>query len=157
MPRSLGSALPADLAEALDGRRLAERVGDTYLLLTTSEEGWPHVAMLSAGEVLAVDAASLRLGLWPESRSTANLRRSGQAVLMAVRPPATYHVRLRAGDLGDVPVEDRSLAVFEAAIEDILEDVVGYARVTEAIRFELADPPRVLAHWEAAIAALRAR
>jgi hypothetical protein len=157
MPRSLGSALPADLAEALDGRRLAERVGDTYLLLTTSEEGWPHVAMLSAGEVLAADEGTLRLGLWPESRSTGNLRRSGQAVLVAVRPPATYHVRLRAGDLGDVAIGDRSLAVFKAAIEDVLEDVVGYARVTEAIRFELDDPPRVLARWEAAIAALRGR
>jgi hypothetical protein len=76
---------------------------------------------------------------------------------VAVRPPATYHVRLRAGDLGEAPVEDRRLAVFEAAVEDVLEDVVGYARVTEAIRFELADPPRVLAHWEAAIAALRSR
>jgi hypothetical protein len=157
MPRSLGSALPADLAEALDGRRLTERVGDTYLLLTTSEEGWPHVAMLSVGEVLAVDTAALRLGLWPESRSTGNLRRAGQAVLMAVRPPATYYVRLRVASLAEALVEDRRLAVFEAAIEDVLEDVVGYARVTEAIRFELADPPRVLAHWEAAIAALRGR
>ncbi len=155
MPRSLGSALPADLAAALDGRRLAERVGDTYLLLTTSEAGWPHVAMLSAGEVLAMDEAALRLGLWPGTASTENLQQSGRGLLMAVRPPATYYVRLRVSALGEVPVDDRRLAVFGAAIEEVLEDVVGYARVTEGIRFELADPPRVVAHWEAAIAALR--
>lgn len=147
--------LPADLAAALDGRRLAARVGDTYLLLTTSEEGWPHVAMLSAGEVLAVGGSSLRLGLWPGTRSTENLRRAGRGLLMAVLPPATYYVRLRVRPLGEATVEDRSLAAFEAAVTEVLEDVVGYARVTGAIRFELVDPARVVAHWEAAIAALR--
>ena len=155
MPRSLGSELPAELAGALDGRGLAERVGDTYLLLTTSEEGWPHVAMLSAGEVLATGESTLRLGLWPGTSSTANLRRTGQGLLMAVRPPATYHLRLRCRPLGEVPVEDHRIAVFDAAIEEALEDVVGYARVTGGIRFELVDAPRVVAHWEAAIAAMR--
>jgi hypothetical protein len=155
VPRSLGSAVPAELAAALDGRRLAERVGDTYLLITTSEEGWPHVAMLSAGEVLAVEEAMLRLGLWPGTRSTENLLRSRRGLLMAVMPPATYYLRLRVRALGEVPVEDRRLAVFDAAVDDVLEDVVGYARVTAGIRFELTDPPRIIAHWASAIAAMR--
>ena len=155
MPRSLGRALPADLAAALDGRELAARVGDTYLLATTSESGWPHVAMLSAGEVLADGETELRLGLWPGTHTTQNLVRTGRGLLVAVRPPSTYSVRLRCRALGEVAVEDRRLAAFEAAIEEVLEDVVGYARVTEAIRFELVDPPRVLGHWEAAVAALR--
>jgi hypothetical protein len=155
MPRSLGSALPADLAAALDGGRLEDRVGDAYLLLTTSDAGWPHVAMLSAGEVLAVGEAELRLALWPGTGSTANLGRSGRCLLMAVRPPTTYYLRLRVRALGDVPVEDRRLAIFGAAVEDVLEDVVDYARVTQGIRFELPDPPRVVAHWAAAIAAMR--
>lgn len=155
MPRSLGRALPAELAAALDGRRLPERVGDTYLLITTPAAGWPHVAMLSAGEVLAVGEAALRLGLWPGTGSTENLTRSGRGLLLAVRPPATYRLRLSCRALGEVPVEDRRLAAFDAAVEEVLEDVVGYARVTGGIRFELVDPPRVLAHWEAAIAALR--
>jgi hypothetical protein len=155
MPRSLGSALPADLAGALDGRRLEDRVGDTYLLLTTSEAGWPHVAMLSAGEVLAVGQGELRLGLWPGTRSAENLGRYGRGLLMAVLPPATYYVRLRTDAVGEVPVGDRRLAVFGATVEDVLEDVVDYARVTQGIRFDLADPPRVVAHWAAAIAAMR--
>jgi hypothetical protein len=152
MPRSLGSALPAALAAALDGRRLAERVGDTYLLITTSEAGWPHVAMLSAGEVLAIGESALRLALWPQSRSTANLRRSGQALLTAVVPPAMYYVRLRIRPLADLA----RLAAFEAAIEAVEEDIVDYARLTEAIRFELANPAEVLTRWSATIAALRA-
>jgi hypothetical protein len=155
MPRSLGSALPADLAAALDGRRLADRVGDTYLLLTTSEAGWPHVAMLSAGEVLATGEAELRLGLWPGTRSAENLGRSGRGLLMAVLPPATYYLRLRVRTLGEVPAEDRRLAVFGATVEDVLEDVVDYARVTQGIRFDLADPTGVLRHWAAAITAMR--
>jgi hypothetical protein len=151
MPRSLGSALPPDLAAALDGRRLADRVGDTYLLITTSEAGWPHVAMLSAGEVLAVGESAVRLALWPQSRSTANLRSTGQALLMAVVPPATYYVRLGARPLGNLP----RLAAFEAAIEAVEEDIVDYARVTQSIRFELANPAEALTHWSATIAALR--
>lgn len=155
MPRSLGSALPAELASALDGRRLADRVGDTYLLLTTSDAGWPHVAMLSAGEVLAVGESELRLGLWPGTRSAENLARHRRALLMAVQPPATYYVRLRVRALGEVPAEDRRLAVFGATVEDVLEDVVDYAQVTQGIRFDLADTPRVLTHWAAAITAMR--
>jgi len=155
MPRSLGSVLPADLAAALDGLHLEDRVGDTYLLLTTSEAGWPHVAMLSAGEVLTVGEGELRLGLWPGTRSAENLGRNGRGLLMAVLPPATYYVRLRVRVLGEVPAGDRRLAVFGATVEDALEDVVDYARVTQGIRFDLADAPRVLAHWTAAIAAMR--
>jgi hypothetical protein len=154
MPRSLGSALPADLAGALDGSRLADRIGDTYLLVTTSEAGWPHVAMLSAGELLAAGGSTLRLGLWPGTASTGNLRRTGQGLLMAVQPPATYYLRLRCRPLGEVPVDEHRIAVFEAAVEEALEDVVGYARVVEGIRFELVDAPRVVGRWEAAIAAL---
>jgi hypothetical protein len=156
MARSLGSALPADLVSALDGRRLEDRVGDTYLLLTTSQAGWPHVAMLSAGEVLAVGKAELRLALWPGTQSAGNVGRNGRGLLMAVRPPATYYLRLRVRALGEVPAEDRRLAVFGATVEDVLEDVVDYARVTQGIRFDLADPPAVLGHWAAAITAMRA-
>lgn len=155
MPRSLGSALPAELLAALDGRRLADRVGDTYLLLTTSEAGWPHVAMLSAGEVLAVRESELRLGLWPGTQSAENLGRYSQGLLMAVQPPVTYYVRLRVRALGEVLADDRRLVVFGAMVEDVLEDVVGYARVTHGIRFDLADTPHVLANWAAAIAAMR--
>jgi hypothetical protein len=156
VPRSLGSGIPQDLASRLDGRHLDVRVGDTYLLATVSEDGWPHVAMLSAGEVVAHGEATLRIGLWPGTHSTANLARTGQALLVAVVPPATYYLRLRCRPLGEVPVEDRGLAAFEAEVTEALEDVVGYARVTEAIRFELNEPARILRHWAAAVAALQA-
>src|SRR5437879_1823536 len=62
--KSIGRALPDVVRELLDGRDPAGRVGFTILLLTTSGEGWPQVAMLSVGEVLAVDERRVRLALW---------------------------------------------------------------------------------------------
>src|SRR5438105_4653245 len=79
MTRSLGNELPSSLRELLDGSNLAEREGLTFLLLTNDEESWPQVAMLSVGEVVAVDSRTMRVGLWLHSGTSKNLSRSGRA------------------------------------------------------------------------------
>ena len=70
---------PDDLFGALDGRQLAGKVGPAYLLVTSDEDGTPRPCMLSAGEVLAVDARRVRFALWKGSRTCAmgSSRRSG--------------------------------------------------------------------------------
>jgi hypothetical protein len=155
LPRSLGSELPPPLAELLDGSDLAGRAGLTFLLLTTAPDGWPHVAMLSAGEVLAQTPRQVRLALWPGSRTSENLGRSGRALLMAVVAPATYYVRVDCRSAGDVRAGSRPLAAFQCEVAEVQEDVVAYAQVLHGIGFELPDPGQTIASWEAAIAALR--
>jgi len=154
MPRLLGGRVPEPLARLLDGEALEEKVGHTFLLLTADGSGWPHVAMLSVGEVVCPAPDRLRLALWPRSHTTGNLERSNAAVLMAVLPPATYYLRLRCRRLPDMSVGDTPRAMFEAALEETLEDVVAYAEVTSGIGFRLTDPERTLAAWREAGAAL---
>lgn len=111
--------------------------------------------MLSAGEVLASGPERLRLALWPGSGSTENLTRGGQATLMLVVGEAAYYVRVRSRRLADLATPRGPRAAFEAAVEDVLEDVVAYATITSGIEFSLNDRPAVLAAWQEAIAALR--
>jgi len=133
---------------------VAGRVGLTILLLTTSDEGWPQVAMLSVGEVLAVDDRRLRLALWVGSGSTANLSRGRRATVMLVVGAETYYLRVRTRRLADLALSRGPRACFEAEVEDVLVDVVAYATVTTGIGFRLNQPEEVLPAWEETVAAL---
>src|SRR5438270_9413242 len=96
MTRSLGNALPDDLRQMLDGSNLAAREGLTFLLVTIDDAGWPHLAMLSVGELLAVDSRTLHAGLWLHSSTSKNLSLNGRAMLTIVANGNGYYVRLAA-------------------------------------------------------------
>lgn len=157
MSRSIGTNLPDSLSGLLAGRDLAAKEGITVLLLTTTDDGWPHAAMLSVGELLAVGEARLRAALWPTSTATRNLTASGQATLALVHAGVAYYVRCRAqrGDDLDVPSSPDGLAYFALEIEDILEDVVPYAELTSGITFRLAETAESLPRWQERVEALR--
>ena len=155
MSRSIGQELPVDLVGLLAGHDLAQREGLTLLLVTTAPDGWPHVAMLSAGEVVATGPRELRLALWPGSGTTANLAHSGRSLLMLVTAAAAYYIRLAARRGGDIALSRGPRAFFVATVEEILEDVVSYADLTSGIGFRLKDPGPVLTAWAEAVTALR--
>lgn len=158
MSRSLGSELPGPLRDLLNGRDLGRKVGHTFLLLTVDETGWPRAAMLSAGEVLATAADEVMVALWPDSNSTANLSRTGEATLVAVVAPESYYIRLRAGRPSRIKAGTSEPVMFTCHVEEALSDVVPYAEVTEGIQFRLADghEAATLERWHANIKALRA-
>ncbi len=156
MPRSLGRELPDVLRSLLDGRDLSSKVGETFLLLTTDENGWPHMAMLSVGELLARDARTLEAALWLHSTATRNLDRDGRGLLAMVADGAGFYVRLTAQRVADLDLgQDGRLARFDLQIEDVQEDRVDYARLTAGITFELPDKQAVVARWQHTIEALR--
>ncbi len=155
MSRSLGPELPANLAGLLDGHDLARREGLTLLLVTTDPDGWPRVAMLSVGEVLATGPREVRLALWPGSATTANLAHSRRSLLMVVAGAAAYYIRLVARRGEDITLSRGPRAFFLARVEEVLEDVVGYAEITSGIGFRLKDPAQVLPAWAEAVTALR--
>jgi len=156
MPRSLGRELPDVLRLLLDGRDLSSKVGETFLLLTTDENGWPHMAMLSVGELLARDARTLEAALWLHSTATRNLDRDGRGLLAMVADGAGFYVRLTAQRVADLDLgQDGRLARFDLQIEDVQEDRVDYARLTAGITFELPDKQAVVARWQHTIEALR--
>ncbi len=157
MTRSLGQELPGSLRELLDGSKLAQREGLTFLLLTNDEEGWPQVAMLSVGELVAVDARTIRAGLWLHSGTSKNLTRSGKATLVLIADGNGYYVRLgarRGADL-DLGAEGR-LAYFVLEVQDVQEDSADYARLTSGVTFKLRDPQQVVPRWQHTVDALRA-
>jgi len=147
--------LPDALAELLDGARLEERAEHVFELLTVSEAGWPHIALLSVGEVLVTSPRRLMLGLWPTSTTTANLRQSGRAVLQLYHAGAAYRARLECRPRAEQAAQAARLAIFDCRITQLSRDAVGYARLTSGPRIELPDADRVVARWRAQVHTLR--
>ena len=146
------------MRELLDGEELSAKEGTTLLLLTATSAGWPHVAMLSVGELLAISATQLRAALWPASTATCNLTSTGQATIALVYKGVAYYLRCRArrGPDLEVPSSEAGLAFFDLELEEVLEDVVPYAELTSGVTFRLVDSSESIARWEERIAALRA-
>jgi hypothetical protein len=158
MPRSLGSQLPQPVQTLLDGTDLVGRVGLTFLLVTTDEAGWPHVAMLSVGELLATTPSTVRTALWLSSSSSKNLEREGRALVAFVSNNAGYYVRVRADREADLDLGAHGrLAAFVLRVQEVREDVANYATLRSGVTFTLNEPEQVLPRWERTIAALRAR
>jgi len=157
MSRSLGNQLPAPLLTLLDGRDVAAKTGLAILLASVDAGGHPHFALLSVGEVLAVGPTALRLALYADSSTSANLRAGGRLSLALAAAGLAYYVkgtaRERPGPCPDLPGQ----AVFEVAVDEVLEDGDPIARVSSGFAIALAhDPARVIAHWERGIAGLTA-
>jgi len=156
MARSIGSRIPLSVLALLSGEALEQRIGLTFLLLSATADGWPHLAMLSVGEVVAPDDGHLRLALWPASTAAGNLARDGRATLSLVHEGAGYSVRLgmsRGPDL--VTPLGGTLARFEAEVQDVLEDVAPYAVLETGVHYRLKDPDAVLVRWRETVAALK--
>lgn len=151
----MSGALPPDLRRLLDGEDLAAKVGMTLLLMTTSEDGWPHAAMLSVGELLAETDERLRIALHQGSRTEAGLRSSGRATLLAVVGERAYTLRLACRTLALLVVDGLHLVAYVGAVEDVREHVAPYARLLHGIEFELTDPS-ALERWARTVAELGA-
>ena len=120
-------------------------------LATVDEEGWPHLAYLSAGEVLAHDARRITFVLWPTSRSAANVSRAGRSVLHAVADGAVWETRLRSQPRADA----HELSVFDAEVIDVRGHAAPYADVTGLIGYRLHDPTATLERWRRQIDRMR--
>ncbi len=161
MSRELGNELPGALLSLLDGRNLPARMGKAILITTVDAQGWAHPALLSYGEVVAVDARRLRLATYRSSNTTSNLRRSGHLTLCLIEAGMAYYVKTRALEKQGRPGLP-GLARFEATVEQVLvdqarEDLEPEARIIGGIEFDAGRPAsEVLAAWAAVLSALRA-
>ena len=136
MSRSLGQELPAALRELLDGRSLRQKASQALLLNTIDARGHPHPAMLSVGEVLARGPSTLRLALYANSSTSNNLRRGGALSVALASGGLAYYVKATAREL-PASSDLAGLAVFEAAIDEVLEDGDPIAQVTSGFMIEL--------------------
>jgi hypothetical protein len=105
MSRPVGDALPNSLFERLSGRDL-EAISDRVIVVcTVDDRGYPHPALLSYLETIAVDRRTIRLAMYSSSRSTQYARREGRLTLILVDDRVAYYVK------GTVQELARSMAV----------------------------------------------
>ena len=141
MSRALEAVVPPALVELLNAEPRAE--GTAILVLTVREDGFPHQAMVSIGELAALDSGRLALALWPDSTTAANLKRTNALTLAVVIGATSYSIRATAQQREDVG----RLAGFELTVVGANADEAPYATLTSGVRFRLNDPDEVLARW----------
>lgn len=155
MSKYLGDRLPAELMAALDGHGLERKYGATYVVLTADPDGVPRPCMLSAGELLALDDRTVRVALWPNGRTGANLRRGGKLVICFVAPNLVLYVRGRPRELA--PAHDPEIERFEVAVESVDSDAHEGLPVAHGIAF--TSTPEIqramLEQWRKVLDALR--
>jgi hypothetical protein len=153
-PRSAANAVPTEVARYLDGTDLLSKT-QAMRLSTVDPSGWPHAALLSAGDMVVLSPERIRFALFPESATVANLIRDGRITITLALDGGMCEIRLRARPLAhsfpDVP-----LAFFEATVETTRVHVAPYAAVVSGLTFELHDPQAVVPRWQQRIDALRA-
>ena len=84
MPKLYTEILTPDLYRRLSGAEAGSRASEAIVLCTTDAAGWPHPAMVSYYELGAVDRRTLRLAIYNDSRTCANLRERGKATFIVV-------------------------------------------------------------------------
>ncbi|SMF98263.1 hypothetical protein [Burkholderia singularis] len=154
--RAAYDAWPAAALALLDGEALASKAGWTAALVVVDrgvDPPQPRTTLLSAGELYAPDAHTLRFSLWPDSRTARALIAYRAATLAFVAGHAFHQAQLRIDSI-DSTVD--GLARFAATLAGGEAQRVGYARVVSGITFELAaDAPDVLARWARQIEQLK--
>jgi len=139
------------MLELLNGEDLENKQHEAMLLMTVTEDGWPHNAMVSAGEVVALDKEHLRVALWPGTTTTKNCIRTKKALLVAVYKGKVNYIRLTLSPLGVLEGAKHPLERFSAKVELFKEDQAKYAEITSGIQISLKDTSAVLTRWKETI------
>jgi len=146
--------IPDGVKRYLDGDDLLAKT-QALRLSTVSSDGWPHAALLSAGDMVIMPSGTIRLALFPDSTASSNLDRDGRLSVSLSLDGGICELRLRARRLQHAAT-DVPLAFFEAEVETVRRHVAPYAAVTGGVEFALYEPQSVLPRWHRQITALRA-
>ena len=114
--------LTEDLYRRLRGSETASRANHAILLCTVDADGWPRPAMLSYFEVAAPDRHNLRLAVYNDSRTCANLRERGKATLVIVDAGLVCYVSGSAAELAKAMREAPYNAKLNLRVEQVLFD-----------------------------------
>lgn len=151
--RTASAQLPAPLVHYLDGTDLLTKT-QALRLSTVDEEGWPHAALLSAGDALALPSGTLRFVLFPQSTTTKNLERDRRVTVTLSVDGAMCELRMRCRRL-DHSATEVPLALFEATLVETRVHEAPYAAVSGGVTFALHEPDAVLPRWQRQIELLR--
>ncbi|WP_055108280.1 hypothetical protein [Paenibacillus ihumii] len=150
------AALSPHLYSLLSGKNLPDKQHEAFMLLTVTEQNWPHTAMISAGEIVAVSRTTLRLGLWENTVTARNIVRTGQAMLVAVSAQTACYVRMSLKRLPDLAEAKHPRTRFEAIVAECREDKAKYADIISGVQIRLKEPEMVMERWKETIEELKA-
>ncbi|GAA0134366.1 pyridoxamine 5'-phosphate oxidase family protein [Paenibacillus sp. YSY-4.3] len=150
------AVLSPHLYSLLSGKNLSDKQHEAFMLLTVTEQNWPHTAMISAGEIVAVNPSTLRLGLWENTVTTRNIIRNGQALLVVISDQAACYIRLSLTRLPDLADAKHPRTRFEAKVADCREDKAKYADIISGVQIQLKEPQAVMTRWEETLEELKA-
>ena len=156
MSRELEPAVPEAVRRCLEDEP-ERQVGLTILVLSELEAGWPHLAMVSVGELVYAPDGRLGLALWPTSTCAANLARTGRATLAVVADGLAFSLRCHVDDeLAMTAGEGPTMRGFVLHVTAAIEDAAPYADLLSGVTYRLHDPQATLARWRRTRAALAA-
>ena len=122
MAKRRSSELTEDLVARLGGAGVDALAGEAIVVCTVDPEGWPHPAMLSYFEVVARDTRTLRLAVYTNSSTCANMRERGRATLILAGPGLVCSVRGTVAELAPAMREASYNAKLELHIDQVVFD-----------------------------------
>ena len=156
MSRELEPVVPEAVRRRLEDEP-EHHVGLTILVLSELEAGWPHLAMVSVGELIVAGDGRLALALWPTSTCAANLARTGRATLAVVTDGLAFSLRCHVDD--ELPITagaDPAMRGFVLRVTAVVEDAAPYADLLSGVTYRLHDADTTVARWRRTRAALAA-
>ena len=147
------TALPAQVARYLDGANLLAKT-QALRISTVDAEGWPHAALLSAGDMLAMPSGRIRFIVFDQSTTTSNLMRDDRVTITLSLDGGMCELRMRCRRLSHSS-PDAPLAFFEAELVEVRIHKAPYATVSGGVTFVLHEPQAVLQRWQKQIDAMR--
>ena len=93
--RRRAERLDDDLLRRLGGDQAEALARLAIVVCTVDEDGWPHPAILSYYEVAAVDAETLQIAVYNDSRTCANMRARGATTLIVADEGLVCYLRGR--------------------------------------------------------------
>jgi Pyridoxamine 5'-phosphate oxidase len=145
MPRRRTELLTDDLYRRLGGDNVGSHAGKAIVLCTVDEHGWPHPAILSYFEVAAPDCHNLRLAVYTNSRTCANMRERGKATLIIVDVGLVCYIRgtvtQLAPEMREAPYNAKlNLRVEQVVFDEPPPDLEPGVGVTSGITYSPRTP-----------------
>ncbi|WP_211747622.1 pyridoxamine 5'-phosphate oxidase family protein [Paenibacillus sp. Marseille-Q4541] len=149
------TVIPEALMTLLSGEQLEDKQQEAFILQTVNEDGYPHSAMISVGELVACDAFTFRIALWPGTMTTMNLIRSQKAQLVIIDQGLVYYIKIQTVHLPPVNSDIHTRERFSAHIHALKIDQAKYARIESGIQVKLLNPDSVIKRWQEQVDALK--
>ncbi|RIP37069.1 pyridoxamine 5'-phosphate oxidase family protein [Staphylococcus gallinarum] len=146
--------MPDVMYKLLNGKHLEDKQEIVFILQTVTVEGYPHTAMLSVGEIVAIDMTHIRLALWPNTKTVQGLRLNGKANIVFVYDYQVYYVELDTREYISKQKDTYNRAKFVANVQQVKVDNAKYADVTSGISIQLHHPQDTILRWQTTVADL---